>query len=134
MIGRLGGDEFIVLMRDVPGDHLVSRRVQQVNATLRAAARDGFSASCSMGIALYPKDGTTFSQLYRGADDALYQAKSAGKDDFFFYSSHDVPAEQAKGDPEEETVQDTGNLRPVLLVRSEDEWRYRSIRRAPGPS
>ncbi len=127
VIGRLGGDEFIVLMRDVPGDHLVSRRVQQVNATLRAAARDGFSASCSMGIALYPKDGTTFSQLYRGADDALYQAKSAGKDDFFFYSSHDVPAEQAKGDPEEETVDTVETFDRCYLFRSEDEWRYRSI-------
>ena len=126
LIGRLGGDEFVVLMQAVPGDELVSRRVRQVNEALRRTASDDFMTSCSMGISMYPKDGTTFGQLYRRADQALYRAKRAGRDDFYFYSSHEsgpeAGAEERSGDAAGEEVFDR-----CYLFRSEDEWRYRSI-------
>lgn len=127
VIGRLGGDEFVVLMQDIPGDHLVSRRVQQVNGTLRAAAKEGFVVSCSMGISLYPKDGSTFGPLYRKADQALYRAKSAGKDDFFFYSSHDTFPQNLEEEPQEGVTDQEETFDRCYLFRSEDEWRYRSI-------
>ncbi|MDD3863653.1 MAG: EAL domain-containing protein [Eubacteriales bacterium] len=127
VIGRLGGDEFVVLMRNVPGDHLVSRRVQQVNATLRTAAKEGVFVSCSMGISQYPKDGSTFAQLYQRADQALYRAKGAGKNDFFFYSSYDTTAHFPEETLDDGLAGKEETFDRCYLFRSEDEWRYRSI-------
>ena len=49
------------------------------------------SASASMGVALFPRDGKNFSELYARADAALYRAKLIGKDRFVFFEA-DPPA------------------------------------------
>lgn len=44
--------------------------------------------TCSMGAAFMPKDGTTFGELYKHADEALYTTKRSGRDGFRIY--HEV--------------------------------------------
>lgn len=46
-----------------------------------------FKLSISIGIAFAPKDGTTFMELYRHADQALYQTKRTGKNNYKIYKN-----------------------------------------------
>ncbi|MBO4310863.1 MAG: GGDEF domain-containing protein [Lachnospiraceae bacterium] len=82
--GRFGGDEFIVFMKNTTAD-ATGLRAKQLNEAIRKPyIKDGreIKISCSIGISYYPKDGNTFETLFNAADDALYKAKSFGKDRF----------------------------------------------------
>jgi diguanylate cyclase (GGDEF)-like protein len=92
-IARLSGDEFIVV---VPG---LETRDKTVTAVTALAARllenaskpvametQEFRVSASIGIALYPSDGTEYSELLRNADSAMYSAKEKGGQQFQFFS------------------------------------------------
>lgn len=71
IVGRLGGDEFVVFMHDVENIEAAIARADRI--------REYGAAQCSIGLAVAPRDGVTFSQLYRKADIALYEAKRSGK-------------------------------------------------------
>ena len=86
LIGRLGGDEFLVLMRFTPGYSVTQKNA---NALLNAINQvcseyDISNLSVSIGISVYPENGTTFDALYKQADDALYRAKERGKGRYEF--------------------------------------------------
>lgn len=78
---RVGGDEFLIFMEyknDVRP--LVKRIFESLSGKYRS-----FETSISMGIALYPVDGSTYEELFHHADQALYFAKRSGKHQFRFY-------------------------------------------------
>ena len=80
--GRLGGDEFAVLMPDTAQDDAAIALGERLADMLsRPFLLDGQSAviGCSVGVALYPEDGTDAAALLRAADLALYQAKAEGR-------------------------------------------------------
>jgi len=92
-VARLGGDEFIVLLTDIgqPGEAMrnATRAVEKIRQRLAAAYRlrgHGLMVTPSLGIAIYPADGTSTEQLVKHADTALYQAKAAGRDGYRFFS------------------------------------------------
>ena len=82
IVGRIGGDEFIILIED---EHIAESRIQsllkKVNA-LKIEELQDFKLSISVGMAFAPSNGTTFMELYRHADHALYQTKRTGKNDY----------------------------------------------------
>lgn len=81
-VARLGGDEFTVILTTVPGQSEVERVAQKMIDTLALPySFDGqlVQVSASVGIALYPTHYDTTERLLQGADDAMYQAKAAGK-------------------------------------------------------
>lgn len=84
VIGRIGGDEFAVVLTDI-------RRISDVIATAEQICSalsfeiNGVRVSASMGISIYPKHGDTFGELYEKADAALYRAKGFGRDRFLIY-------------------------------------------------
>ncbi len=88
-VGRLGGDEFIVLL-----DHLHERGdAQRVAEKILAAFRTVFRLgereillTASIGISIYPDDGDTAKILLRNADTAMYYSKSVGRNAFNFYT------------------------------------------------
>ncbi|MEG0338892.1 MAG: GGDEF domain-containing protein, partial [Oscillospiraceae bacterium] len=87
-VGRIGGDEFMILLSAMPSREAVATKTTRLLCALRAIPLDeanGEYISASMGIALCPQDGTGFNQLYASADNALYVRKNAGKDGFSFY-------------------------------------------------
>ena len=87
-VARLGGDEFTVLLEDVEGSDQVRGVAQKLmRAFGEAMALDGrdFFVTLSLGIALYPRDGSDADTLIKHADTAMYQAKSEGRDNFQFY-------------------------------------------------
>ncbi len=82
LVGRVGGDEFMVCLRGISSHLMVEAVAQRMCAAVREAAEasddDHGPVSISLGIALYPQDGVTYEELYRKADKALYCAKRAG--------------------------------------------------------
>lgn len=84
---RLGGDEFVLLLHqaDANGAEICARRVQEELAAPFNLDGMGFTVTCSIGIALYPDDGTSMDDLIKNADSAMYHVKERGRADFRFY-------------------------------------------------
>lgn len=89
VVGRIGGDEFFALMKNVPDLSIVPRKAGQILDTIIAICDnyEGINLSGSIGISIYPEDGETVEKLYEKADEALYQAKRHGKNQFIFANS-----------------------------------------------
>ncbi|MEZ5462477.1 diguanylate cyclase domain-containing protein [Dokdonella sp.] len=91
---RLGGDEFILLVQAAPNAGAPLREVlsrladQLIEEFSRPTTIDDrtFQFSASFGIAVYPDDGVTASQLMKAGDVAMYEAKRAGKNRYRFFS------------------------------------------------
>lgn len=95
ILARIGGDEFMVFMRDIPDGDLVERRCIMLLDTLRelfAEQVPGCQFSCSVGFALMPDHGVTYQTLFQRADRALYQAKGSGKNTYRCYAAPDSTA------------------------------------------
>ena len=87
MLCRLGGDEFVIYLHG--GDAAVAEGVARriLDDMLKPFTLDqlGFSIQCSMGIALYPRDGHTLDDLIKQADTAMYRVKERGRGSYGFY-------------------------------------------------
>ena len=99
-IGRLGGDEFQVLLPDMEDRGRLGELAKRIIAVVSQPYQIEGSRcviGASVGIAVAPYDGLTSDELIRGADLALYAAKGGGRGQFRFYSSelHEV-AEQRR--------------------------------------
>ena len=89
IVARLGGDEFIVVVTDivhVGTVETVAHKIQVVLSQPFVAEGQELVTTPSTGISLYPKDGDNAEALIRHADEAMYQAKSQGRDNWQFYS------------------------------------------------
>ncbi len=87
IVGRVGGDEFIVYIKNISKLRPLLLKMDTVQDFFRQTFEDGdakVSISCSVGIALYPKDGNSYEELYRHADKALYRSKMK-KGTYSFY-------------------------------------------------
>jgi diguanylate cyclase (GGDEF)-like protein/PAS domain S-box-containing protein len=92
LVARQGGDEFLILVRDSESDEHARRAAEAVAVSVRETlSRDflvgGVSAyiTPSIGVSLFPGDGTTAEELLKKADIALYAAKNAGRDSHRYY-------------------------------------------------
>ena len=95
IIGRVGGDEFMILMKNVRLDYSIHLHLQKLYTNLQNVdipELNGRKLSCSIGCAVAPTDAESFSQLYRLADHALYTAKHNGRGRFVIY--HDIKNQQ----------------------------------------
>ncbi|WP_370676977.1 EAL domain-containing protein [Pleomorphomonas sp. PLEO] len=88
-VGRLGGDEFIVLLNDLNGiDDIVPvvRGILSAIAQPLSAAGHAVQTSASIGITVYPMDGDTPEALLKNADSAMYEAKRHGRNTYCFFT------------------------------------------------
>ena len=96
-IGRIGGDEFAVLLNVPEGmnlekNNLVEVKAKALNNSLRATYSNGdirVNVSASIGIARYDENSKDYSRLYKHADEILYYSKRRGKDQYNFYEAID---------------------------------------------
>ena len=85
-VARFGGEEFVIICEetDARGAMLLAERVREEvgRATFHAPGKDGstpIEVTCSIGVATYPEAGTTWDELFKAADEALYTSKRSGR-------------------------------------------------------
>jgi diguanylate cyclase (GGDEF)-like protein/PAS domain S-box-containing protein len=84
-VARQSGDEFMILLTEIPDATLPGKVATRILAGIRAPFLvEGLSitVTASIGIGIYPEDGGDFEALYKSADAAMYEAKEAGRDTF----------------------------------------------------
>ncbi len=89
ILGRMGGDEFILLLRNIPNEKVVNEVFERILRNVNNISIGDVSlenVSVSIGIVTIPKYGTNFEILTQQADSALYQAKNAGKNKYMFFT------------------------------------------------
>ncbi len=86
-IARFGGDEFAGLIEDLPnleGASTVAENILKSISETFVLNENEFSLTASIGISIYPIDGTTADALLQKADSAMYRAKEIGKNNYQF--------------------------------------------------
>lgn len=98
-VARAGGEEFIVILGELDGmrdAEVVARDLLASLGEPLETAGQMIQVSASMGIAIYPDDGTDPAELWRAADNAMYEAKHQGGGRYLFVSPEiNSPANQA---------------------------------------
>ena len=87
---RLGGDEYAVIMENTTDINAISQSVKSLLSALErpfTIAERELVVTSSIGIVLFPLDGTTPEELLRNADTAMYHAKSQGTNGHVFFSA-----------------------------------------------
>ncbi|WP_245727746.1 sensor domain-containing protein [Nitrosovibrio tenuis] len=88
-ISRVGGDEFIVLLSQVPSAEVPARIAEKlINVVSKPYRIEGheLTVTASVGISVYPDDGRDEGSLMRNADASMYSAKEAGRNRYQFHS------------------------------------------------
>jgi diguanylate cyclase (GGDEF)-like protein/PAS domain S-box-containing protein len=88
-IGRLGGDEFVVCLpvrQDERDPMLVARKIFEALGAPASINENELHINASIGIGLYPCDGSDADSLMRAADTAMYYAKEKGPNNYQFYT------------------------------------------------
>ncbi|PCI41399.1 MAG: response regulator [Rhodospirillaceae bacterium] len=90
-VARIGGDEFVAILENI--DHAESAAIvaQKIITSLTEPVEvdGGLKAQigASIGISIFPDDGTTADALIKGADQAMYAVKAAGRNNFKFFNT-----------------------------------------------
>ncbi len=88
--GRLGGDEFLVtLAHSQPPEHaasVASQLIELLDPPFNLLDHGDIYIGVSIGISIFPQDGTNAAELIQHADTAMYQAKEQGRNTYRFYT------------------------------------------------
>lgn len=112
--GRIGGDEFLVLLKNTNDWNVIQMKAQQIldaAAKIRLNGAAGRMVSCSVGIAMSPNCGSTYEELFSKADRAMYQSRKKQIGRFLIYS------------PRPDMV-----TRPAILVADDSEIARETVR------
>lgn len=88
IIGRIGGDEFLVFIKNIETEQEQEWQAKRAHEIFRRFAKEKETLvpiTFSVGAAWYPKDANNFEALFEAADWALYEAKKKGKDQLIQY-------------------------------------------------
>ena len=90
IVGRVGGEEFLILLKDVSDAEIIHRRCGQLVEAMHEIHKDSMEdmvVSCSIGAVMTQAKGTRYDQLFAMADQAMYEAKEQGRDGYVFWDS-----------------------------------------------
>jgi diguanylate cyclase (GGDEF)-like protein/PAS domain S-box-containing protein len=142
-LARMGGDEFMLVVNHVTEDQValsVADRLVEALGEPFLVAQHEIVVTASIGISIYPRDGTNVSALRGKADAAMYEAKQAGKDQIRFYRPAMGAALQAHLEMETDLrhALDRGELclyyQPMYTATDNRQTAYEALSRWPHPS
>jgi len=142
-LARMGGDEFMLVINEVPNSQtalVVAERLAAVLKKPLSIAGHEFCVTASIGIGMYPQDGTDVSTLRRNADSAMYQAKRAGKDRILFFTPamRDVFMERLELESDLRHALDNGELflhyQPIFDAADGRQTAFEALARWVHPS
>jgi diguanylate cyclase (GGDEF)-like protein/PAS domain S-box-containing protein len=142
LLARMGGDEFMVVVNGVNDDQAARTVAERLGTALRdpfLVAHHELVITASMGISIYPRDGTDVSSLRRNADAAMYEAKQAGKNRIHFYTPALGAAFQARLELETDLRRalDRDELclhyQPIFAIEDHRQTAYEALARWPHP-
>jgi diguanylate cyclase (GGDEF)-like protein/PAS domain S-box-containing protein len=92
-IARMGGDEFVGVISNIADNELINlvRKLERVIAVPIHAPDGEINVTCSIGVAIFPRDGEDAETLIRNADSAMYRAKREGRAATRFFASNVAP-------------------------------------------
>lgn len=97
--GRIGGDEFMVFIKNASSIEFVKQKAEEINKEFYKVYTGENKAECiisaSVGISIFPKDGIQYMDLYKNADIALYSSKRSGKNTYHFYQGESFEGYEA---------------------------------------
>lgn len=85
---RIGGDEFILIHKycgDASECIRLTERLLSLLSDPISINDSSFQVTCSIGVAMYPKDGSSSEEIFKNADLAMYKAKNSGKNKYVLY-------------------------------------------------
>lgn len=88
IIGRFGGDEFVLFLKDINTDDLIKKEADKLEGIFKnchVGTYTKYTVTASIGCSIYPDDAKEFDKLFKAADSGLYRAKQAGKNRLCFY-------------------------------------------------
>jgi diguanylate cyclase (GGDEF)-like protein/PAS domain S-box-containing protein len=117
-VARIGGDEFLVVLKglkDVTDTAVAATRL--MNAIIGEYTIEGHSLNitCSLGISVFPEDGTDAETLIKNADAAMYSAKGSGRNSFRFFTT-EIDAEAVERLTLENSLQHALDKKELFLV------------------
>lgn len=88
IIGRMGGDEFLVFMKGVDSEELIRQKCNEVCGGISKiyCGEQAYKVSASIGVSRCPVDGLKYEELFEKADSALYYIKGSGKNNCAVYN------------------------------------------------
>jgi len=113
LVGRVGGEEFAVLLPATDGDTAL-KIAERARRAVEAIELPGVAVNCSAGVAIFPDDTLDGRELLHLADSALYAAKEAGRGRTFRYEPHHA----FRLTPDEQREQVRSLLSRPELIRS----------------
>jgi diguanylate cyclase (GGDEF)-like protein/PAS domain S-box-containing protein len=97
-VARLGGDEFLILLAhvmDTPDAAIAAERLMDAMTAEFDIQGHSLNVSCSIGISIFPENGTDCETLIKNADAAMYSTKADGRNNFRFFTE-DMNAQAAE--------------------------------------
>lgn len=91
IVGRIGGDEFVVFMKNIQSKASAEMKAQEICDHVNDSFNKNsvsYKISASVGVAYYGTDGKTYEQLYSFSDTALYMAKDNGRNQITVYNKY----------------------------------------------
>lgn len=91
-IGRFGGDEFVVIIDNLPAMEIITRKARDIKNVALDLEVDGRPAgiTASIGIAIVPQDGLDYETVFKAADEALYYVKANGRNGFYYQGAEKI--------------------------------------------
>lgn len=105
IVGRVGGDEFMVFLKDIATEENILKEAAKVEnffKNFQAGEYVKYKATASIGVAVYPQEGADFETLYKAADQGVYKAKKRGKNQLAFYRERNVDGADTDGNEKPE--------------------------------
>jgi len=98
-VARLSGDEFVLVLVNQPSLRFTLRMIERLRQSMTQPVsfmHKEIAVGASIGVAVYPHDGTTAADLVRSADVAMYHAKATGRNEIYFFSNEMKSSSEAR--------------------------------------